>query len=159
MQIQSFSTLAVATLSAALAPAAIVAVVALWQAPDLSFSFATWTFAFALAHTVLFGLPLYAIGARWGGVNFITAPVVGFLVGVLPIGLLTWPLRYPELHATASVGGVMTEIDGVPTMAGWLFYANGAATMGLFGTAGGIAFWAALRLLGASRDTKQGGMP
>lgn len=42
---------------------------------------------------------------------------------------------------------VQTVVDGVPTLAGWLSYANAVAGMGAFGTVGGLAFWVVWRVM------------
>lgn len=42
---------------------------------------------------------------------------------------------------------VSTMIDGVPTMAGWVIYMTGTATMGAFGGFGGFAFWLVWRTM------------
>jgi uncharacterized membrane protein YbhN (UPF0104 family) len=44
---------------------------------------------------------------------------LGFAVGAVPAGVLTWPMEHPELHASASVDGVPTAISGVITSTGW----------------------------------------
>jgi hypothetical protein len=49
---------------------------------------------------------------------------------------------------SASTGGKVTVVNGVPTPAGWIEYARAVGFIGLFGLAGGLAFWAAMRLSG-----------
>jgi len=48
----------------------------------------------------------------------------------------------------ASSGGKPTVINGVPTLAGWLEFAYAVGFYGLFGVAGGLTFWVAMRLSG-----------
>ena len=71
-----------------------------------------------------------------------------FLVGAIPVGILTWPLNFPSLKGTASINAVMTIVDGVPTLAGWLAYLEGLGTFGAFGATGGLAFWLTLKFSG-----------
>jgi hypothetical protein len=65
----------------------------------------------------------------------------GFIMGAIPEGILTWPLRFTELQSSAVANGVQTMINGVPTMAGWLQFFAGAAFFGACGVAGAAGFW------------------
>ena len=59
--------------------------------------------------------------------------------------MFSWPLRYASPGSSASVNGVDTMIDGVPTTAGWLQYLYGVAFFGIFGILAAAAFWLVLR--------------
>jgi hypothetical protein len=73
------------------------------------------------------------------------AVIVGaFLIAALPGGLLAWPMN-PSLKTTASVDGVATIVDGVPTLAGWLSYLKLLGIAGSLGAVGGLVFWLTLR--------------
>jgi len=112
-----------------------------------------------LAYAILIGLPMYLV-LRWKKcVNLVACVLGGFTAVALPIGFLTWPLRYPDLKSTASIDGVATMIDGVPTAAGWAFFASGVARFAVLGAIGGIVFWSVLKVAGEltspNRPTRQ----
>ena len=62
--------------------------------------------AAALGHAVLLGLPLFLVFRLKGWVNVMSCVALGFAVGAVPAGVLTWPMEHPELHTSASVDGV-----------------------------------------------------
>src|SRR5262249_55384925 len=74
------------------------------------------------------------------------------LIGAIPVGLFAWPKNYPSLKTTASVDGVPTIIDGVPTLAGWLGYLQTLGMFAAFGAVGGLVFWLTLRWSGVLTD-------
>jgi hypothetical protein len=130
-----------AILLGALAPALIVA--------GLSANLVVLPLAFAvtLAHSIILGLPVALLyrARRWTRLGAVIAGA--FLIGAIPGGLVTWPMR-PSLKGTASVDGITTMIDGVPTLAGWLGYLESLAIFGAYGAAGGFVFWLTLRWSG-----------
>ena len=131
-----------AVLLGALAPALIVA--------GLSTNLMVLPFAFAvtLGHSMLLGLPV-ALFYRGKGWTHLGAAMVGaFVIGAIPVGIFAWPVS-PSLRTTASVDGVTTILDGVPTLAGWLGYVKMLAMFGALGAAGGLVFWLTLRCSGA----------
>jgi hypothetical protein len=102
-----------------------------------------------LTFAVLLGLPvalLYRV-QRWTRLS--SALAGGFLVGAVPFSFADWPVhRSPG--EMASIGGVTTSINGIPTLAGWLQYlAFDVAAAGGLGALGAFAFWLTLRLSGA----------
>jgi hypothetical protein len=104
-------------------------------------------FAVTLGHSMILGLPVALLyrAKRWTRLS--VAVVGAFLIGALPAGFVTWPLSL-SLRTTASVDGVATIIDGVPTLAGWLGYLQSLATFGALGAVGGVVFWLTLRCSG-----------
>jgi len=100
------------------------------------------TFVVAGAHTLVLGVPLFLL-LRWRGwVNVVTATAGGFVIGMLPDAIWSWPLWYAELKTSAwtgSYGQTMTE--GVPTTAGWQQYIDGVLIFGAFGAFAGFVFW------------------
>lgn len=75
-----------------------------------------------------------------------SALICGFVSGAVPIGLVSWPLRYSGLKTSVTVDQVPTFIGGVPTAAGWMQY---LALVSLFGVAGAFAaaaFWVVRRV-------------
>ncbi len=144
MTFMRIAQIGVAVLAAALAPAAVFAAV------GGSLSLLTISFGIALAHAVLLGLPTFLVLRTKNWVNGISTPVAGFIIGAIPVGVLSWPMRYSDLKSNAWTGPerVQTMLDGVPTLAGWLQYLQGLLFFGAFGALGGIAFWATLRVAG-----------
>jgi hypothetical protein len=138
-----------AVLFADLAPAIVMA--AFWHTAELAPLTFVFTFTIALAHTVLFGVPLFLVFRSKGWVNIMTCVVTGFAVGAVPDAVLTWPIQHAALYASRSVDGVPTIIDGVITAAGWGRYVKPVIYCGLFGALSGFAFWVALKWSGTCR--------
>jgi hypothetical protein len=111
---------ATAFLFAGLAPALVMA--ALWHTAEVVPLVFIFTFAIALAHAVLLGLPLFLVFRRRGWINITTCVVFGFAVGAVPDGIMTWPIQHAALYASESVDGVPTIISGVITAAEWVSY-------------------------------------
>jgi hypothetical protein len=143
-----------ATLLGALAPALIVSGFA------QSLAILPLAFEVTLGHAIIIGLPvaLFYRAKRW---TRLTATMAGaFVIGAVPGGVLTWPVS-PSFRTTASVDGVATIINGVPTLAGWLNYLEGLAALGGLGALGGLVFWLTLRSCGvlAAPDCEGAGPP
>jgi hypothetical protein len=117
---------------------------ALWHMAKIAPIIFAFTFAIALGHAVLFGLPLFLVLRSKGWINVMSCVIFGFAIGAVPIGVLTWPTQHPELHTLASVDGVPTIINGVITAAGWVSYVKPLIYFGSYGALGGFAFWVAL---------------
>ena len=97
------------------------------------------------AHVTALGVPAFFI-RRWRrALRWWTTLLAGFILGTLPAAVFSWPLRYASPGSSASVNGVDTMIDGVPTTAGWLQYLYGVAFFGIFGILAAAAFWLVLR--------------
>ena len=90
---------------------------------------------------LLLGLPAYVVLRKFRLVRRWLTLSVGFCLAAIPMAIFTWPLKCLELKSSASVNGVQTMIDGVPTMAGWLEFAGGVLFFGMFGFLGALAFW------------------
>jgi hypothetical protein len=147
---QRIAGAAAAFLFAGLAPALVMA--ALWHTAKV----APITFAIALSHAVLLGLPLLLVFQSMGWINAMSCVVFGFAVGAAPAGVLTWPMQHPRLHTNASVDGVPTIINGIITAAGWVSYIRPLICFGSFGALGGFAFWAALIWIGTFEKSRRG---
>jgi hypothetical protein len=147
LRIQQIAGVATALVFAGLAPALVMA--ALWYTAKIASTAFAFTFVIALAHTVFLGLPLFLVFRLKGWVNVTTCVVFGFAVGAVPDGVLTWPMEHLELHASASVDGVPTIINGVITAAGWVSYVKPLIYFGSFGALGGFVFWVALTWSGS----------
>ena len=141
-RIQPIVRTGTALLFAGLAPALVMA--ARWHTAEIGpFTF-TFTFAIALGHAILLGLPLFLVFRSVSWINVTTCIALGFVVGAAPVGVLTWPMQYPELHSGESVVGVPTIIGNAIWTIGWTGYIKPLIYFGSFGALGGFAFWAAL---------------
>lgn len=134
-----------ATLLGAFVPAAIVSatlggfiIPTVWLA----------TFAVTLAHAVVLGLPIALVyrAERWQWPSL--AAATGFLIGAIPMGVVTWPVETRPGSSTR-INGVLVSVDGVPTLAGWLDFLRLLGVFGALGAAGALAFWLTLRWSGA----------
>jgi hypothetical protein len=142
LRIPQIAVAATAFLFAGLAPALVMAT--LWHTVEIAPLAFTFTFVIAISHTIFLGLPLFLVFRSMGWINLMTCIVFGFAVGAAPAGVLTWPMQQPELHASASVDGVPTIINGTITAAGWISFVKPLIYFGSFGALGGFAFWVAL---------------
>jgi len=94
------------------------------------------------AHVMALGIPAYLL-LRWRGLfRWWSVLLAGFALGSIPAGVFSWPLRYAGSRSSASVNGVETMIDGVPTLAGWLQYAEGISFFGACGLGAAAVFCA-----------------
>lgn len=92
-------------------------------------------------YVVLLGIPAFYLLKKLNVVRWWSTIGVGFILGALPMAILTWPLNYSGLKTSSSSNGVQTMIDGVPTMAGWLEFFTGVSFLGACGFLGALAFW------------------
>lgn len=97
------------------------------------------------AYVVALGIPTYLLLRKLNAIRWWSTIGAGFVLGAVPVAILTWPLRYAELRTSATINGVQTMIDGTPTMAGWIQYISGALFVGACGAVGAFAFWAVSR--------------
>jgi hypothetical protein len=114
-----------------------------WRSP-----YAWLVVVVAAAHVLVLGILAAVVLARFKAMTWWSCPAMAFLLGCLPVGILTWPLRHSAgFSASHWQGGRMvdTVVDGVPTLAGWLNWLAGMGLMGALGASGGLAFWFAWR--------------
>ena len=104
------------------------------------------TFIVAVVHALVLGLPLFHLLRSMRRVGIASCALGGFLIGAVPFGVLAL-ISMIGLQS-ASSGGKPTVINGVPALAGWIDYAFAPGSAGLFGLAGGLTFWVAMRLSG-----------
>lgn len=135
-----------ATLLGALVPAAIVS--ATLSGPGF-LPLSLFALVVTLAHAFILGLPIALLyrAKRWQWPGLAVA--TGFLIGAIPIGVLAWPLRHSPYHSTTRVNGILTNVDGIPTLAGWLDFLGHVGMYGAFGASGALAFWLTLHWAGA----------
>ena len=94
------------------------------------------------AFVILLGVPVFLLLYRRGWVGAIPLGLSGFLLAVLPVGILNWPIRKDGGGYSGDWYGhyVVFIIDGVPTFYGWLSYAATVLEYGLHGLAGALVF-------------------
>jgi hypothetical protein len=97
-------------------------------------------------HALFLGLPAYALLAPKMPATLPRTLIAGFVVGGVPTLLLSMLV----LPTSASIGDVATVRNGAPTGAGVLINLAFAGAAGLLGAIGGLAFWAALRIMGGA---------
>jgi hypothetical protein len=113
--------------------------------------------AFAAAHLVVLGLPLFYLLWRFGRLSWLTVGLAGFFTGLIPIAVLGWPLRTGSGFSSGGTWhGQYREfvVNGVPTMFGWLQYVEGLIFFGLHGLAGALAFYSVWRKLRPNNSFK-----
>jgi hypothetical protein len=150
LRIEQIAGTATAFLFAGLAPALVMA--ALWHTAEIAPLAFVFTFAVALVHAVVLGLPLFLVFRSKGWINVMTCVVFGFAVGAVPDGVLTWPMHHAESYVSASVDGVPTIINGIVAAAGWVGYVKPVIYCGMLGALGGLAFRVALICSGARTE-------
>jgi len=135
-----FFTYAAAFLLSALAPAAAFA-------GFVDYRLAPYVFIVCLAHAIFLGLPAFLVfrARRW--IRLLPAIFAGIGIGAAPAALVFWPLRDSSFNE--SIRGVPTIIDGIPTVAGWLKYAEILSIPAVLGGVGSVTFWLVLRWSGA----------
>jgi hypothetical protein len=79
MRIQQIAGAATAFLFAGLAPTLVMA--ALWHMAKIAPIIFAFTFAIALGHAVLFGLPLFLVLRSRGWINVMSCVIFGFAIG------------------------------------------------------------------------------
>jgi hypothetical protein len=100
----------------------------------------------AFIAAVILGAPLYMILYRLGWLRWWSSILTGFIVGAIPAGVLFWPMHrtYGNVVTITEVRDgrqVQTIVNGVPTLAGWLEFAQHVLTYAAAGAVGGLVFW------------------
>jgi len=101
------------------------------------------------AHVLLLGLPAVWLLYRLQRLRWWTLLSTGYIVACIPMAIWSWPLDPPGMKSSYSYGNgsetIVAKIDGVPTLAGWVDYAQSVASVGLFGAIAALAFWWVIR--------------
>jgi len=142
-----------AALIAALVPAIYFGV------PDQSLRGGLLAFVFASVWVVLLGLPTFFLFKRYGWVRWWSASIAGFILGLVPMALVSWPY-HPGVDSGYSAWDgqrmVAYVVHGIPTPAGWVQYLNSSCGVGLLGAASAVMFWVAWRLVvGPNQSSKR----
>ena len=99
---------------------------------------------------LVLGVPAFFV-LRWRKViRWWSTTLSGFVLGCLPVIVLQWPVEFGRRGSSSHWNGermVFTEIDGVPTLKGWLSYLQEVVVMGAFGAVAALAFWIVWRSL------------
>lgn len=104
--------------------------------------------AYTIAYMVAIGMPMFFLLLTKNWIRWWTCSVAGFCIGFLAYAWPKWPLRGGPTHSTSYLDGdewIDTMIAGVPTVAGWIEFVEGALLVGTFGAIGGLACWAVWR--------------
>ena len=139
---QNVVGIAIALVSSGLAPALLMT--AIWSDPRVAPMMFAFTFAIALGHAVLLGLPIFLIFQSRGWGSLAASVVLGFVIGAVPAAILSFPASDFSLFASAWAGGRPTQSVGLNTAALWADYVLPLIYFGLLGALGGIAFWTVL---------------
>jgi len=95
-------------------------------------------------HVLVLGMPSFFLLLRFKVVTWWSSSVTGFILGCLPIGVLSWPLHFNSGSSASHGDGtkmVVTLVNGVPTFAGWLEWLSTVGFVGALGFIGGLTFW------------------
>lgn len=96
------------------------------------------------AFVLLLGVPAYFL-LRWAkAIKWWSTIGTGFLLGAVPASIFMWPPSYGDL--SASVNGIPTVVNGVPTFEGWMQFLYGSFAIGMLGAAGAFGFWLVWRI-------------
>jgi hypothetical protein len=141
-RLQRVFGIATAIVFSALAPA--VLMTAIWSDPTVAPMVFAFTLVIALSHAVLLGLPIFLIFQSRGWIGITACVLLGFAIGAVPAGILTFPVSGFALHASAWAGGTPTATNGLSTAAIWVSYIKPLVYLGLLGAFGGLVFWVVL---------------
>ena len=105
----------------------------------------TFVVVIALGHLLLLGVPAFLLLNKRNKISAWSSSTAGFICGASPTAILLWPLWNPEMMTTTShrLGeeNIVTMIEGIPTLAGWVEYVLTFSFMGAFGVVAGFCFW------------------
>jgi hypothetical protein len=104
-------------------------------------NFAIICFIVSAGFVFLLGLPTYFVLRKFRLVRRWPTLLAGFSLAAIPMAIFTWPFKHLATKTSASVNGVQTMIDGVPTLVGWLQFVQGVMFLGVLGLLSAWAFW------------------
>ena len=141
-RLQRVSSTATAFIFSALAPAALMT--AIWSDPRVAPLVFVFTLVIALSHAVLLGLPIFLIFQSRGWIGITACVVLGFAIGAVPGGILSFPVSAFTFHASAWATDTPPTTNGLITAAIWGSYIKSIMYLGLLGAFGGLVFWVVL---------------
>jgi hypothetical protein len=104
-------------------------------------NFAILAALFSTAHVAVLGIPAFCLLHFLKRIKWWSTVLTGFVLGSVPTGVLSWPTPGSSASHWDGTKTVDTVVNGVPTIARWVSWLESVAAMGLFGAAGGLAFW------------------
>jgi hypothetical protein len=134
----------------AFAPA--VLMTAIWSDPRVAPMVFEFTLVIALGHAILLGLPIFLICQSRGWMGITACVLLGFAIGAVPAGLLTFPVSGFALYTRAWAAGTPTATDALRTAAIWVSYIKALIYLGLLGAFGGLVFWCVGRERGSPHE-------
>ena len=141
-RLQKVSSIAAAFVFSALAPA--VLMTAIWSDPRVAPMVFVFTLVAALSHAVLLALPIFLIFLSRGWIGVTACVVLGFAIGAVPVGILTFPGSGFAPYVSAWASGTSTATNGLSTAAMWVNYIKPPIYLGPLGALGGLIFWVVL---------------
>lgn len=108
--------------------------------------------AVAAAVVLILGIPTFLLLRRFNRLDRASLAVAGFMLGALPVAVLSYPRRLEGYSSGHNWHGKYVEIyiNGVPTKYAWLSYGESALYFGLHGFVGALTFYAVWRWLDRS---------
>ena len=104
-------------------------------------TFAVISLAVSAAHVFFLGLPAMLLLRRFSVIRLRNTLVCGFVLAMIPMGFISFPLQYEGYGSSSTVNGVQMMVDGVTTAAGWIDFVQGMLFAGCFGLLAAGAFW------------------
>lgn len=133
--LKRLATYALATLVASAAATFLLA----WLIPPVA------TFVPTFLMISLLGLPGYLWLRHVERDSYGVAAALGFVLAPMPIGYLTWPVGPDGRVGATYVQGELVEKDGVPTLAGWINYAEFVLPIAVAGSVAALVFYRIVR--------------
>jgi hypothetical protein len=143
-RLQGIPDITTALVSSAIAPA--VLMTAIWSDPGIAPLVFALTLVIALGHAVVLGLPIFLMLWFRGSISVTACVMLGFAIGVVPAGLLTFPVSGVVLYANTS-GDRAIVANGIDTAAIWVGSVKPLMYLGLLGAFGALVFWLVLMLV------------
>ena len=98
----------------------------------------------AIPFIVLIGIPSFLILRRLHRLSWLSLAATGIFGAALPLAIFGWPAnRYSGYSSGGNWHGRSVEffVNGVPTIYGWLGYAQGIMQFALHGLVGALVFY------------------
>src|SRR5690349_618484 len=113
-------------------PAAALVVAAVFTFLTGSIPIALIAFFYALFFGASVGLPLFMIAQFRFPISLVSTVTIGFVTGMVPFGVILEPWTWDK-YTNMAHDYVPTVVKGIPTLAGWLYFAKGFVLFGILG--------------------------
>ena len=107
-----------------------------------------------LGHVLILGVPAAAWLLRRRRFTVPQMMALGAIVGSLPFAIWAQPYKYVGTLSSSYSNGEWKLINGMPTAAGWIDYAQFVGVVAVLGACGGAAFCLAYRSISANNSSK-----